>query len=163
MYVTNVLLADRTEIVLRANAQPRWSPDRYLSHLQATVDPARAAADRGDGIFRVWLPVAAEDAGLGRPIRRSRTTARAAWLAYDAIRDDPVIDCTPPGMPQVITRSGRYAIRFVRAGDDIVIENEYRDIDRVIHMTAGRRRSADAARRRRSAGRRGDGTARRSS
>ena len=143
MYVTNVMLEDRTEIVLRANAKPRWSPEHYLSHLQATIDPERAAADRGDGIFRVWLPVAANtpDWANDPPLT---ATARAAWLEYDAIRDDPVIDCRPPGMPQVITRSGRYAIRFVRAGDDVVIENEYRDIDRIIHMkpeaaTAGRR------------------------
>jgi len=135
MYVTNVLLPDRTEIALRANAQPRWSPDRFLSHLQAAIDPERAAADRGDGIFRVWLPIAAKtpDWAADPPLTE---TARAAWLTYDAIRDDPVVDCTPPGMPQVITRSGRYAIRFVRAGDDIVLENEYRDIDRTIHMTA---------------------------
>jgi hypothetical protein len=133
MYVTNVLLPDRTEIVLRANAKPRWSPERYLSHLQATIDPERAAADRGDGIFRVWLPVAAktpEWAG-DPPLTES---ARAAWLRYDPIRDDPVIDCTPPGMPQVMTRSGRYAMRFKRAGDDIVIENEYRGMERLIHM-----------------------------
>ena len=141
MYVTNVLLEDRTEVVLRANAKPRWSPDHYLSHLQATVDPERAAADRGDGIFRVWLPVAANTPAWAAdpPLTAS---ARAAWHAYDAIRDDPVIDCRPPGMPQVITRSGRYAIRFARNGDDIVIENEYRDIDRVVHMTADAARHA---------------------
>jgi hypothetical protein len=134
MYVTNVLLPDRTEIVLRANAKPRWSPERYLSHLQATIDPKRAAADRGDGIFRVWLPVAAKtpDWAADPPLTEA---ARAAWRHYDAIRDDPVIDCRPPGMPQVITRSGRYAMRFVRSGSDIVIENEYRDIDRIVHMT----------------------------
>jgi hypothetical protein len=138
MYVTNVLLPDRTEIALRANARPRWSQERFLSHLQAAVDPERAAADRGDGIFRVWLPVAAQtpDWASDPPLTPA---ARAAWLAYDAIRDDPVIDCTPPGMPQIITRSGRYAIRFVRAGDDIVLENEYRDIDRLIHMTGAAR------------------------
>jgi hypothetical protein len=134
MYVTNVLLENRTEVVLRANAKPRWEPDRHLSHLQATIDPARVAADRGDGIFRVWLPIAAKtpDWAADPPLTAS---ARAAWQAYDAIRDDPVIDCTLPGMPQVITRSGRYAIRIVRKGDDIVIENEYRDIDRLVHMT----------------------------
>jgi hypothetical protein len=134
MYVTNVLLEDRTEIVLRANAQPRWSPDRYLSHLQAAVDPARAAADRAEGIFRVWLPTASKTPDWARdpPLTPE---ARARWQAFDAIRDDPVIDCTPPGMPQVITRSGRYAIRFVMQGGDIVLKNEYREIDRVIHMT----------------------------
>jgi hypothetical protein len=31
MYVTNVLLPDGTEIALRASAQPRWAPNRYLS------------------------------------------------------------------------------------------------------------------------------------
>jgi len=135
MYVTNVLLADGTELVLRANAPPRWSPERYLSHRQAVVDPARAAADRPEGIFRVWLPIAAATPEwvVDPPLTEK---ARAAWRAYDAVRDDPVIDCTPPGMPQVITRSGRYAIRFVKSGDDIVIENEYREIDRTIHMTA---------------------------
>ena len=134
MYVTNVLLPDKTEIVLRANAKPRWSPDHYLSHLQATIDPKRAAADRGDGIFRVWLPTASKtpDWATDPPLTPA---ARAAWLEYDAIRDDPVIDCRPPGMPQVITRSGRYAIRFAHLGDDIVLHNEYRGIDRVIHMT----------------------------
>ncbi len=135
MYVTNVLLQDETELVLRANAAPRWSPDRYLSHQQARVDPARAAADRGDGIFRVWLPTASKtpDWAADPPLTPA---ARAAWQAYDAVHDDPVIDCTPPGMPQVITRSGRYAIRFERRGADIVLKNEYREIDRVIHMTA---------------------------
>ena len=135
MYVTNVLLADQTEIALRANATQRWAPSRYLSYLQATVDPARAAADRGEGIFKVWLPTASKtpDWASDPPLTPA---ARAAWQAYDAIRDDPVIDCRAPGMPQVSTRSGRYAIRFVRSGDDIVLKNEYRDIDRVVHMTA---------------------------
>ncbi|HUQ50694.1 MAG TPA: DUF6152 family protein [Gammaproteobacteria bacterium] len=134
MYVTNVLLEDRTEIVLRANAQPRWSPEHYLSHLQATIDPARAAADGGDGIFRVWLPTASKtpDWAADPPLTPA---ARSAWQAFDAIRDDPVLDCKPPGMPQVSTRSGRYAIRFVRLGADLVLKNEYREIDRVIHMT----------------------------
>jgi hypothetical protein len=134
MYVTNVLLPDQTEIVLRANAPPRWSPDRYLSHRQASVDPARAAADRPEGIFRVWIPTGFKtpDWAADPPLT---DTARAAWKAYDPVRDDPVIDCTPPGMPQVITRSGRYAIRFVQSGSDILLMNEYRELDRVIHMT----------------------------
>jgi hypothetical protein len=136
MYVTNVLLEGETELVLRANAAARWSPGRLLSHQQAKIDPARAAADSGDGIFRVWLPTAAKtpDWAADPPLTDA---ARAAWRTYDAVRDDPVIDCTAPGMPQVITRSGRYAIRFERAGGDIVLKNEYREIDRVIHMTAG--------------------------
>jgi hypothetical protein len=135
MYVTNVLLPDRTELVLRANAAVRWSPDQYLSHRQATIDEARAAADRPEGIFRVWLPTSSvtPEWAAHPPLTAA---ARAAWQRYDAVRDDPVIDCTPPGMPQVITRSGRYAIRFVHMGDDVVLKNEYRELDRVIHISA---------------------------
>ena len=133
MYVTNVLLPDRTELVLRANAAVRWSPDRYLSHRQAAIDPTRVAADRPEGIFRVWLPTTSvtPDWAGDPPLTAA---ARAAWQRYDAVRDDPVIDCTAPGMPQVITRSGRYAIRFVPSGEDIVLKNEYRELDRVIQM-----------------------------
>ena len=114
MYVTNLLLPSQTELVLRANAPVRWSPERYLSHRQAAIDPARAAADRADGLFRVWLPTASATAAWASdpPLTPA---ARARWLQYDAVRDDPVIDCTPPGMPQVITRSGRYAIRCWRS------------------------------------------------
>jgi hypothetical protein len=134
MYVTNVLLPDRMELVLRASASPRWSPDRYLSYKQATIDPARAAADTGDGIFRVWVPTESKtpDWASDPPLTDA---ARAAWKTFDPIRDDPIVNCTPPGMPQVITRSGRYGIRFTKAGDDIVLKNEYRELDRVIHMS----------------------------
>jgi hypothetical protein len=133
MYVTNVLLEGGTELVLRANAPPRWSPEHYLSHQQAVVDPARAAADHAEGIFRVWLPVAASTPAWASdpPLTEA---ARAAWKSYDALEDDPIVRCIAPGMPQVITRSGRYAIRFVPAGDDVVLKNEYREIDRIIHM-----------------------------
>jgi hypothetical protein len=135
MYVTNVLLPDGTELALRTTAQPRWAPDRYLSYRRAVVDPARAATDSADGIFRVWVPVAARtpDWAADPPLTDD---ARAAWRAFDALRDDPIVDCTPPGMPQIITRSGRYAIRFARRGDDVVIENEYRGLERLVHMGA---------------------------
>ena len=144
MYVTNVLLPDRTELVLRASASPRWSPDRYLSYKQATIDPARAAADTADGIFRVWVPTESKtpDWASDPPLTDA---ARAAWKAFDAIRDDPIVSCTPPGMPQVITRSGRYGIRFAKAGDDIVLKNEYRELDRVIHMAADKPAAAGHA------------------
>lgn len=146
MYVTNVLLPDQTEIVLRASARPRWQPNRYLSYTQATIDPARAAADHGDGIFRVWVPSAQSPPAWANdpPLTPA---ARAAWMAFDPVRDDPVLGCRPPGMPQVITRSGRFGIRFVQTGGDIVLKNEYRETDRVIHMTPAADGNAAAGRR----------------
>src|SRR6185503_13875818 len=142
MYVTNVLLPDQTEIVLKANAPPRWQPNHYLSYTQATIDPARAAADHGEGIFRVWVPSAQKtpDWAVDPPLTAE---ARAKWKAFDPVRDDPVLNCRPPGMPQVISRSGRFGIRFVQSGGDIVLKNEYQQTDRVIHMRAvgGERRA----------------------
>src|SRR5690606_9599112 len=60
--------------------------------------------------------------------------ARAGRAAYDAVTDDPVLGCVSPGMPRVITRSGPYAIRFVEQGGDIILQNEWFEIDRLIHM-----------------------------
>ena len=142
MYVTNVLLQDGTELALRANAVPRWSPNRFLSHTQAIVDPARAAADRAEGIFRVWLPTASKtpDWASDPPLTDA---ARATWQSYDAGRDDPVIDCTAPGMPQVITRSGRYAIRFVNGRGHRTEERVSGDRSVIAHdgAAAGERRA----------------------
>ena len=40
-----------------------------------------------------------------------------------------------PGMPRVMTRSGPYAIRFRQTADgDIIQQNEWFEIDRLIHM-----------------------------
>jgi len=47
-----------------------------------------------------------------------------------------------PGMPRVMTRSGPYAIRFIERGADIVLQNEWFEIDRLIHMD-GRAPPAD--------------------
>jgi hypothetical protein len=37
-------------------------------------------------------------------------------------------------MPRVMLRSGPYAVRFVERGADLVLQNEWFEIDRVIHM-----------------------------
>ncbi|HEX6999109.1 MAG TPA: DUF6152 family protein [Gammaproteobacteria bacterium] len=134
MYVTNVLLADGREILLRGNARPRWSPDRIVNTDPSAAPPSPAAsADRGffgkvlvpsrEGRAPEWL----QDPPLTE-------AARAKRAAYDAVTDDPVLGCVAPGMPRVITRSGPYAIRFVARGADLVLQNEWFEIDRLIHM-----------------------------
>ena len=37
-------------------------------------------------------------------------------------------------MPRVMLRSGPYAVRFIERGPDLVLQNEWFEIDRVIHM-----------------------------
>ena len=135
MYVTNVLMPDGQEILLRTSAVPRWSESDadVVSINRSAITPEQAAADRPEGIFRVWVPAGnrppawAEDPPLTE-------AARAAREAYDALTDDPLVNCTSPGMPRVISRSGGHPIRFVEQGDDIVLMNEYFALDRLIRM-----------------------------
>ena len=57
-------------------------------------------------------------------------------------------------------RSGPYAIRFVERGSDLVLQNEWFEIDRTIHMDG--KEPPPTSRSRRSATRRDAGTATRS-
>jgi len=135
MYVTNVLMPDGQEILLRTSAVPRWSedPNDVVSIRRSAITAEQAAADRPEGIFRVWVPAGnrppdwADDPPL-------TTAARAVRDAYDPLTDDPLLSCTPPGMPRVISRSGGHPIQFVERDGDIVLRNEYFALDRVIDM-----------------------------
>ncbi len=60
--------------------------------------------------------------------------AREKRALYDAVLDDPVLGCVSPGMPRVLTRSGPYAIRFLERDGDIIQQNEWFEVDRLIHM-----------------------------
>ena len=140
MYVTNMLLTDGREILLRGSAQPRWAPNR-LVNTNAIVAPASAeevaaataAADENSFIGKVLVPTRGPaPAWLRNPPLTD--AAREGRAAYDAVTDDPVLGCVSPGMPRVLTRSGPYAIRFIRLGEDLVQQNEWFEIDRLIHM-----------------------------
>jgi hypothetical protein len=143
MYVTNLLLVDGREMLLRTGAEPRWSADR-LVNTDGRIAPAKVAAApaAGNGFFdKVLVPTRGPAPGWlsDPPLTES---ARAGRALYDAVTDDPVLGCVSPGMPRVMTRSGPYAIRFLQRGGDIVQQNEWFEIDRLIHMD-GRDASAD--------------------
>ena len=133
MYVTNVLMPDGQEILLRTTSQPRWSDELVSIRGGSAIDPALAAADRPEGIFRIWVP-----AGNRTPAWAAdpplTEQARAARDAYDPTRDDPLLDCTPPGMPRLISRAGGHPIRFAKRDDDIVLQNEYFGLERLVRM-----------------------------
>lgn len=133
MYVTNVLMPDGEEILLRTTAQPRWSQEVVSIRGGPAIDPAVAAADRPDGIFRVWVPAGnrAPEWANDPPLTDA---ARAARAAYDPTRDDPLLDCTPPGMPRLVSRAGGHPLRFAQDGEDILLQNEYFGLERRIHM-----------------------------
>ena len=141
MYVTNLLVADGREILLRGNVPPRWaSGDRVVG---TDVTFTRSAPATGTGfVGKVLVPLreGRAPAWVGDPPLTAQ--ARDGKAAYDEVVDDPVLGCVSPGMPRVMFRSGPYAIRFIERGTDLVLQNEWFEIDRVIHMD-GREPPAD--------------------
>jgi Family of unknown function (DUF6152) len=135
MYATNVLLPDGREILLRNGAAVRWAPDQSVD-TSPPIGPATAeTAAAADGTFldKVFAPTRgpAPEWLRNPPLTDTARTRRAT---YDAVLDDPVLGCVSPGMPRVMTRSGPYAIRFIERDGDIVEQNEWFEIDRLIHM-----------------------------
>ena len=79
MYVTNLLVADGREVLLRGNVQPRFAPARVVN-TDAVAPAARTAAApaAGKGFFgRVFVPMRARaGARVGREAAAHRRGAR---------------------------------------------------------------------------------------
>jgi hypothetical protein len=135
MYVTNLLVADGREILLRGNVPTRWPESRAVG-TDVTFPTRQAAAPGTDNRFVGKVLVPTREGRAPAWVREPPLTpaAREGKAAYDEVVDDPVLGCVSPGMPRVMLRSGPYAIRFIERGSDLVLQNEWFEIDRLIHM-----------------------------
>jgi len=136
MFVRHLLLPDDTELLLSGDEQ--WWPEaeRVVGSAYPLIEAPDPVVEVVDGLFRVWFPGAINpppDFVSDPPFTDS---ARAAYAAYDPVHDDPVLNCTPPGMPRLMTRAGRRPIEFVSEGDKYLIRVEAFALVREIHMTA---------------------------
>jgi hypothetical protein len=143
MYVTNLRVTDGREILLRGNVAPRFASADNVVGTDVTFPRTNVAPATGSGFFGKVLVPTRE----GRPPAwvtdpPLTASAREGKAAYDEVVDDPVLGCVSPGMPRVMLRSGPYAIRFIERGADLVLQNEWFEIDRLIHMD-GREPPAD--------------------
>ena len=144
MYVTNLLVSDGREILLRGNVPARWPAARAVG-TDVTFPRTTSAPATGSGFFdKVLVPT--REGRAPEWVRNPPLTpaAREGKAAYDEVVDDPVLGCVSPGMPRVMLRSGPYAVRFIERGTDLVLQNEWFEIDRLIHMD-GRAPAADQA------------------
>ena len=129
----HVMLSNGTELVFGGGGS-RWSTE-YLGGGRRAETVVAGAEAAPEGIFRVWFRE-------GRPrydvIEQPPLTpaARAAWEAYDPLRDDPVLDCVLPGMPRVMTMTGSRPIEFEQRGEGILLHSENYNRTRIIHMGA---------------------------
>jgi hypothetical protein len=138
MLLTQILLPNGEELLVRRNAAPRWTTTAARGG-ELALDPAKvkAAEAEAESIFRVWTWGRAEPGWwfFAGPERFPLTDAAMASLGnYDEYTDNPVLKCIAPGMPA--TMGNPYPMTFVRAGDNIEYRSEEFDIVRTIHMDA---------------------------
>jgi len=133
MYVTNLLVRDGREILLRGNVQARW-PNASAVGTEVTFSREASGATGGKFVGKVLVPM--REGRAPEWVRNPPLTAaaREGKAKYDEVVDDPVLGCVSPGMPRVMFRSGPYAVRFIERGTDLVLQNEWFEIDRLIHM-----------------------------
>ncbi len=132
----HLLLPGGTEILLGSTREPRWSESEIGSSAWM-VDPERASTAEGDGIFRVWSrgpgvwPWYFDEADtLGLT-----DSARAVAAEFDPFEDNPLLDCTKPGMPALM--GNPYPMQFIDNGATIEARFEEFDVVRTIHMDGG--------------------------
>lgn len=142
LQVHNVLLPDGVELLMGGGRIARWS-ENTIGGDPWNVDPAKAAAAEGEGIFRVWSrAVGTWYFGAQQGGYRLTPEAAAASAAWDDIYDNPIMDCIPPGMPALM--GNPYPMEFVQAGDVIELRFEEFDMVRRIHLDSAAE-PADAA------------------
>ena len=134
LQVNHILLADGTELLVGRIREPRWS-ETHLGSGEWAVDPATAASATASGLFRVWSQrLGGAFYFLGADAYRLTDSALAAVSDWNEFEDDPVLDCTAPGMPAMM--SNPYPMEFIeRADGDIVVRFEEFDSIRTIHIT----------------------------
>jgi hypothetical protein len=135
VFALNALLADGRELILRAGQPARFggrqgsNPDAVLAG-GVSADTAAQTA----GLFRVW---SMQFAGEGRwrwpdtyPLTASAAAARAQ---FDPVRDFPLRNCAPKGMPWIMEQP--FPMSIARSGADVVLRLEEGDAVRTIHIT----------------------------
>jgi hypothetical protein len=131
MSISNLLLANGTELKVRGNPEPRWSNEDNIGFNQPTVEDALSVAGEGEGLFRVWMSARRGGFPAQLPLTPA---ARAAQVNWDAATDDLTMQCITSGMPAAMRLSPPHPIDLTEQGDNIVFRAELFDIVRTIHM-----------------------------
>ena len=128
MLISNMLLPDGTEAVMLPNRPKLWAGGYQGRETTVLTDnPERS-------LFRVWSLVDgdpnATGAVPGLAIPPLTPAGQQLYSDYDAERDNPDLDCVPPGMPSAMF--GPHPIEFVDDGDHITLHVQENDIVRTI-------------------------------
>ena len=131
MLVNHVLMPDGVELLVGSVREPRWSESSVGSQSNL-VDADRAAVASGEGIFRVWSQGTRAWFFEGRASYELTPQAAAAQASYDEFTENPLLTCTPPGMPALM--GNPYPMQFVDRGSHLELRFEEFDALRTIHI-----------------------------
>jgi hypothetical protein len=140
MALMNLLLPNGEEFTgTAATRELRFSESRVdIRHLGISAAAADDAERRASGIFRVWARGVREFGGSSEPDNDEALLTDSALeqrLAFDALTDEPVLDCVPEGMPRAMLHPT--PIEFIDQGETIVMRIHEHDLTRVIHLSDG--------------------------
>ena len=136
MFAQNLLLDDGREVLLRAVSKPYWPAGLQGNLYEREADETRAQVGRStaEGIFRVWSPIFHDPEayplyGAGDyPLTDAGRALKAQWDP----RSSPYSECTAKPMPYIMGTA--YPIQFETRGNELLINIEEFDLERVIHM-----------------------------
>jgi len=131
---SHILLPSGVEMIF-GNLEPRWAEEFIGGRLFRESDNLVEGepVEEVEGLFRLWI----RDVGTTYGVQEEpplTPEAREAYENYDQLKDDPVLDCTLPGMPRVMTVVGYRPIKFEQSGSDILLHSENYNLTRHIHM-----------------------------
>ena len=135
LFVNNMLLPTGEEFVFSFGSEPaelRWSDQLWGTNERWFAESGDSSAEER-GIFRVWSTTLAGGQGFfWLPEYPLTEKARATKEGFNALTDDPLLNCALKGMPAIM--SAPYPIEFVDEGNTIVLRVEEYDLIRTIHM-----------------------------
>jgi hypothetical protein len=140
IFAYNLLLGSGTEVLLTTRSSRYFTRNGAGELLASVYDEEAAAAARrdADGIFRVWstnldeIPHAGVRMFHGNyPMTEEAEAKRLAWDAGDPT----LLGCTEWNMPYLMFNP--LPMQFVREGEDILLQFEEDDNERMIYMNSG--------------------------
>ena len=139
IFLTNMLIEGRAEVIMWPGTTPRWSSDDTVGSSEVWLASASDFADEDApaDIFHVWSTSLAggTDAlifdGAVFPLTESAQAARAEYDLYS----NPILgSCMPKGMPTIMEQP--YPMEIIRGDGIVYLKMEEGDIVREIQMDA---------------------------
>ena len=136
---SNVLLPTNQELVLRGEAEPRFTDQVVDTSGNRNITRGDSSSP-GLGLFRVWSTTQASsfpfpedvDPALAHTDFPLTSAARLALEAFDPIDDSPILNCALKGMPTIMEQP--YPMEIIEQDGNVLLHMEEYDLLRTIYM-----------------------------